>query len=110
MASRVVYPDGYEGYWNACNVTGDFSANTLNIDDVGFLTALAGKLVGEIGIDPEPRLCDRRFPRRPPWRCVLRWKRRSTSAPSPRYRTSVPTPDNFKCKPGRRRHLVRSSS
>ena len=23
----VVYPDGYEGYWNACNVVGDYSAN-----------------------------------------------------------------------------------
>ena len=44
---------------------GDFSANRLNIDDVGFLTALADKLVGEIGVDPAPRLCDRRFARRP---------------------------------------------
>ena len=34
----VVYPDGYEGYWNACNIVGDYSANKLNIDDVGFLT------------------------------------------------------------------------
>jgi polyhydroxybutyrate depolymerase len=32
----VVYPDGYEGYWNACNIAGDYSANKLNIDDVGF--------------------------------------------------------------------------
>jgi hypothetical protein len=23
----VVYPDGYEGYWNACNIVGDYSAN-----------------------------------------------------------------------------------
>ncbi|HKH47973.1 MAG TPA: PHB depolymerase family esterase [Thermoanaerobaculia bacterium] len=28
----VVYPDGYEGYWNACNIVGDYSANKLNID------------------------------------------------------------------------------
>lgn len=34
----VVYPDGYEGYWNACNIVGDYSANKLKIDDVGFLT------------------------------------------------------------------------
>ena len=32
----VVYPDGYEGYWNACNIVGDYSANKLNIDDVVF--------------------------------------------------------------------------
>src|SRR5712672_1280142 len=28
-----VYPDGYEGYWNGCNMVGDYSANKLNIDD-----------------------------------------------------------------------------
>ena len=47
----VVYPDGYEGYWNACNIVGDYSANKLNIDDVGFLTAMVDKLVAEIGAD-----------------------------------------------------------
>ncbi len=26
----VVYPDGYEGYWNACNIVGDYSANKLD--------------------------------------------------------------------------------
>jgi polyhydroxybutyrate depolymerase len=46
----VVYPNGYEGYWNGCNITGDYAANRLNIDDVRFLTALTDKLVGEIGI------------------------------------------------------------
>jgi hypothetical protein len=44
----VVYPDGYEGYWNACNIVGDYSANKLNIDDVGFLTgALALSSLGD---------------------------------------------------------------
>ena len=37
----VVYPDGYEGYWNACNIAGDYSANELNIDDVGLAPGLA---------------------------------------------------------------------
>jgi polyhydroxybutyrate depolymerase len=32
----VVYPNGYEGYWNGCNITGDYAANRLNIDDVKF--------------------------------------------------------------------------
>src|SRR5205823_1836951 len=40
----VVYPNGYEGYWNGCNVVGDYSANTLNIDDVRFLGLVADKL------------------------------------------------------------------
>jgi polyhydroxybutyrate depolymerase len=48
----VAYPNGYEGYWNACNIVGDYSANRLNIDDVGFLTAMVDKLITEIGVDP----------------------------------------------------------
>src|SRR5438445_2729298 len=48
----VVYPDGYDGYWNACNIVGDYSANKLNIDDLGFLTGMVDKLVTEIGDDP----------------------------------------------------------
>lgn len=48
----VAYPNGYEGYWNACNIVGDYSANKLNIDDLGFLTAIVDKLVNELGIDP----------------------------------------------------------
>lgn len=47
----VVYPDAYEGYWNGCNVIGDYAANRLDIDDVQFLGALVDKLIGEIGID-----------------------------------------------------------
>jgi polyhydroxybutyrate depolymerase len=47
----VVYPDGYEGYWNACNIVGDYSANRLNIDDVGFLTGVVDTLIAEIGVD-----------------------------------------------------------
>src|ERR1700737_148083 len=47
----VVYPDGYEGYWNACNIVGDYSANKLNIDDVGFLTGMVDTLITEIGVD-----------------------------------------------------------
>ena len=48
----LVYPDAFEGYWNGCNIVGDFSANKLDIDDVGFLSALVDKLVAERGLDP----------------------------------------------------------
>jgi polyhydroxybutyrate depolymerase len=48
----VVYPEAYEGNWNACNIRGNYSANQLNIDDVGFLTALADHLINLRGIDP----------------------------------------------------------
>jgi polyhydroxybutyrate depolymerase len=52
-AFAVVYPDGYEGYWNACNIVGDYSANKLNIDDVGFLTGVVDTLIPEIGVNPD---------------------------------------------------------
>ena len=48
----VVYPNAYEGYWDVCTIVGDVSANGLKIDDVGFLTGMADKLVSEIGVDP----------------------------------------------------------
>ncbi|MBI1212384.1 MAG: prolyl oligopeptidase family serine peptidase [Alphaproteobacteria bacterium] len=94
----VVYPDAFEGYWNGCNRVGDFAANKLDIDDVGFLSALADKLAAEIGIDPSRVLAAG----------VSRGGhmalRLALEAPS-RFRAvaavsaSVPTPDNFKCKP-----------
>jgi polyhydroxybutyrate depolymerase len=37
---------------HACNIVGDYSANKLNIDDVGFLTGIVDKLISEIGVDP----------------------------------------------------------
>lgn len=47
----LVYPNAFEGNWNACNVEGGHSSSRLNIDDVGFLTALVDKLAPEIGVD-----------------------------------------------------------
>ncbi len=49
----VAYPDGFEGHWNGCRRAGPYSANTLAIDDVGFLRALAGSVVAEHGADPQ---------------------------------------------------------
>ncbi len=48
----VAYPDGVEGYWNGCNRVGDYAANALNIDDVGFLVTLAEKLSAQFALDP----------------------------------------------------------
>ncbi len=95
----VVYPDGFEGYWNACNIVGDYSANKLNIDDVGFLSALADKLGAELVSDPA-RVFATGISRggHMAFRLAL-------EAPS-HFRTvaavaaNVPAPENFKCKPG----------
>jgi polyhydroxybutyrate depolymerase len=94
----IAYPDGYEGYWNGCNIIGDYSANTLNIDDVGFLGALTEKLIADIGIDRE-RVFATGVSRGGSMALRL-----ALEAPS-RFRAvaavsdSTPVPQNFKCTP-----------
>ncbi len=94
----VVYPNAYEGYWNGCNIVGDYSANKLNIDDLGFLGAMVDKLVGEIGIDPG-RVFAAGISRGGSMALRL-----ALEAPS-RFRAvaavseNEPAPENFKCKP-----------
>ena len=94
----VAYPDGYEGYWNGCNIAGGYAANALNIDDVGFLSALADKMAHEIGSDP------RRVFAAGVSRGGQMAYRLALEAPS-RFRAvavvsaNVPAPENFKCKP-----------
>ena len=94
----VVYPDGYEGYWNGCNIVGDYSANTLNIDDVGFLTrwptssslksASTPAGVFATGISRGASMAFRLALEAPS-------HFRAVAAVS----ENVPTPENFKCKP-----------
>jgi polyhydroxybutyrate depolymerase len=94
----VVYPNAYEGYWDVCNIVGDVSANGLTIDDVGFLTGMVDKLVGEIGVDP-----GRVFAAGSSRGGFMAY-RLALEAPS-RFRAvaavsaNVPSPENFKCKP-----------
>jgi len=94
----VVYPNAYEGYWDVCTIVGDVGANVLNIDDVGFLTGMVDKLVGEIGVDP-----GRVFAAGSSRGGFMAF-RLALEAPS-RFRAvaavsaNVPSPENFKCKP-----------
>ncbi|HEV8579864.1 MAG TPA: PHB depolymerase family esterase [Thermoanaerobaculia bacterium] len=94
----VVYPDGYEGYWNGCNIVGDYSANKLNIDDVGFLTRMVDKLITEIGVDRGHVFAAGAS------RGGHMAFRLALEAPA-RFRAvaavaaNVPAPENFKCKP-----------
>lgn len=94
----VVYPNGFEGYWNACNIVGDYNANKLNIDDVGFLTALAGKLVNEIGSDPT-RVFATGISRGGHMAFRLALEAPSHFRAVAAVAANVPTPENFKCKP-----------
>ena len=94
----VVYPNAYQGYWNVCTVAGDVSANGRTIDDVGFLTGMADKLVREIGVDPARVFAAGSS------RGGFMAFRLALEAPS-RFRAvaavsaNVPSPENFKCKP-----------
>ena len=90
----VVYPNAAnEGDWNACSVVGG-----VNVDDVGFLTRMVDKLGTEIGSAP-----DRVFATGSS-RGGSMAIRLALEAPS-RFRAvaavsaSVPTRDNFKCRP-----------
>lgn len=94
----VVYPNAFDGNWNACNIQGDYAANRLNIDDVGFLTALADQIAREIGVNR-----DRVFAIGISRGGQMAY-RLAVEAPS-RFRAvaavaaNVPTPENFKCRP-----------
>jgi polyhydroxybutyrate depolymerase len=94
----VVYPNAYEGYWDVCTIAEDVSANGLNIDDVGFLTGMVDKLVGEIGIDRARVFAAGSS------RGGFMAFRLALEAPS-RFRAvaavsaNVPSPENFKCRP-----------
>jgi polyhydroxybutyrate depolymerase len=94
----VAYPDGYEGYWNGCNIAGDYAANTLNIDDVGFLSALADKLGREIGSDPA-RVFAAGVSRGGQMAFRLALEAPSRFRAVAAVSANVPAPENFKCKP-----------
>ncbi|MCH2171454.1 polyhydroxybutyrate depolymerase [Myxococcota bacterium] len=47
----AVYPAGVESHWNDCRAEAPYAANELDVDDVGFLSALVDRLVEERGAD-----------------------------------------------------------
>ena len=94
----VAYPDGYEGYWNACNIVGDYSANKLNIDDVGFLTGMVDKLIAELGVAPG-RVFATGISRGGHMAFRLALEAPSRFRAVAAVAANVPVPENFKCKP-----------
>jgi polyhydroxybutyrate depolymerase len=93
----VVYPDGYEGYWNACNKVGDYAANRLDINDVQFLTALVDRLARDVGSD-RSRVFAAGVSRGGfmAFRLALEAPERFRAVAA--VSASVPTLDNFKCR------------
>ena len=47
----VVYPDGFEGGWNDDHIDTNAPAQILDIDDVGFLTALIERMIRDFNCD-----------------------------------------------------------
>ena len=49
----VAYHDGFERHWNGCRAAGPYLANTLDVDDLGFLGALIDHFAREHGADSD---------------------------------------------------------
>ena len=49
----AVYPDGFEQHWNDCRRAGTYTANTRNIDDVGFFGKMIDFFVAEQHANPD---------------------------------------------------------
>lgn len=94
----VVYPDAHEGYWDVCSIVGDVSAKGVNVDDVGFLTGLVDRLVAELGVDPG-RVFATGSSRGGSMALRLALEAASKFRAVAAISASVPTPENFKCKP-----------
>lgn len=94
----VVYPNAHEGYWNACNIVGNAGAAGREVDDVAFLTALAEKLMGDIGADPA-RVFATGISRGGAMAFRLALEAPSRFRAVAAVASNVPAPQNFKCKP-----------
>jgi polyhydroxybutyrate depolymerase len=97
----VVYPNAYEGDWEACSIVGRLSTKGLTIDDVGFLTRLVDKLIREIGVDPG-RVFAAGSSRGGSMAIRLALEAPSRFRAVAAVSASVPTPENFRCQPAGR--------
>lgn len=48
----IVYPDGYQGYWNDCRRSADYAANRENIDDPAFFQEMIAYFTRTLEVDP----------------------------------------------------------
>lgn len=93
----VVYPNAQDGYWDVCSRVGAVATRARHIDDVGFLTGVADKLIAELSVDPGRVFAVGSS------RGGSMALRLALEAPA-RFRAvaavsaSMPTPGNFKCK------------
>ncbi len=97
----VVYPDGFEGHWNDCRASGPYTANTLDVDDLGFVRALVRRFQDTHGVDPA-RVFATGFSNggHMAYRLALEMPEaiRAVAAVG----ANLPTPDNLDCTPAGR--------
>ena len=94
----VVYPDANEGDWETCSIVGRLSTKGLAVDDVGFLTRLVDRLIGDIGVDPV-RVFAAGSSRGGSMAIRLALEAPSRFRAVAAVSASVPTPENSRCKP-----------
>jgi len=97
----VVYPNAYEGDWEACSIVGRLDAPGITIDDVGFLTRLVEKLVQEAGVDRR-RVFAVGSSRGGSMAIRLALEAPSHFRAVAAVAANVPAPENFRCSPAGR--------
>ena len=94
----VVYPDSYTFDWNDCSKVGDFSVNGHEVDDVGFLNALADKLITDLNVD-QGRVFATGVSAGGFMSIRLALESPSRFRAVAAVAANVPAPENFKCTP-----------
>lgn len=94
----VAYPDSSSFDWNDCSKVGDFSVNGHLVDDVGFLGALADKLISDIGVD-RSRVFATGVSSGGFMSIRLALEAPSQFRAVAAVSANVPAPENFKCTP-----------
>ena len=94
----VVYPDGFEHHWNDCRKSGPYTANTLDIDDLGFVRALIGRLHDTHGVDLD-RIFATGFSNGGHMAYRLALEMPETIRAVAAVGANLPTPDNLDCTP-----------
>lgn len=93
----LVYPEAFEGNWNACNRVGDYAANRRNIDDVGFIETIASQVVAKYGL-ASGNVFAAGVSRGGQMAYRLAIEAPSRFAAVAAVAASLPAPQNFKCR------------
>ncbi len=94
----LAYPESKAFDWNDCSVVGDYRAGGVPVDDIGFLTALAARLVRETGAGAG-RVFVAGVSAGGSMALRLALEAPGQFRAVAAVAANIPTPDNFKCRP-----------